>query len=149
MTGTKGRNCISLAPGDRGELERRMRSPWAGPRERVRAWAILLAADGLSNIEIQRRSGLGRDQVATWRKRFVEQGIRGLEERPRSGRPRTFGAEVHRALAQLAATHPSGEQRRTIRSLKDAVTAQVGISISLSQVRRILLQFGLHTPVRS
>jgi transposase len=147
MNKSGDRNRIALDPADREELERRMRSAWMGPRERVRAWAVLLAADGFSNSEIERRSGLDRDQVATWRRRFVEQGIRGLDERSRSGRPRTFGAEIHQILAQLAATRPPGEGRWTIRSLKDALTARADVSISVSQVRRILLRLGLRTPL--
>ena len=138
---------IQIDPEDRAELERRMRSRYTGPRERVRCLAVLLAAEGLSDAEIERRSGLGRDHVATWRRRFVEQGLRGLEEKPRSGRPKTFGADVRQAIARLVASAGPGGRTWTLRSLADAVVAQVGVSISRSQVRRILIELGLH-PVR-
>lgn len=140
---------IGLTPADRAELERRMHSRFSGPRERIRAWAILLAAEGLSNIEIERRSGLGREHVATWRRRFVEQGLRGLDERPRSGRPRTFGADVRQVLSRLAGTVPPAGKHWTLRSLADAVVGQLGVSISRSQVRRILIELGLHPARRS
>jgi len=138
---------VELSPADRAELERRMHSRLSGPRERIRAWAILLAAEGLTNIEIERRSGLGREHVARWRKRFVEHGLRGLDELPRSGRPRTFGTEVRQTLSWLAASVPPMGKRWTLRSLADAVVGQLGVSISRSQIRRILIEMGMH-PIR-
>jgi len=51
---------------------------------------ILLAAEGWSNDEIAISLSVGRDVVSLWRKRFFQQGLSGLEERPRPGRPRVF-----------------------------------------------------------
>jgi transposase len=56
----------------------------------IRAKAILLAAQGLGNKEIGLRLGLPRQIVSKWRKRFFEERLGGLENRPRRGRPRTF-----------------------------------------------------------
>ena len=60
----------------------------------LRAKMILLAADGLTNDEISRRLNTRREVVSMWRKRFFEERLHGIEERPRSGRPRAF---PHRA----------------------------------------------------
>jgi transposase len=132
---------IRLTAADRAELERRIQSSVTGERERIRARALLFAAKGLSNAEVERRSGLGREQVAIWRSRFLEQGIGGLDDLPRPGRPRIFGSEVRGPLARLVA---SGDRTWTIRSAADAVVHQVGVSISRSQVRRILIESGHH-----
>lgn len=51
---------------------------------------ILLAAEGARNDEIAVRLGCGRDTVSKWRKRFFEERLAGLEDRPRSGRPAGF-----------------------------------------------------------
>jgi transposase len=51
---------------------------------------VLMAADGLRNDEIAARSRCGRDVVSQWRKRFFEQRLAGLEDRPRRGRPPAF-----------------------------------------------------------
>jgi len=51
---------------------------------------ILLAAEGRSNDEIAAALSIGRDVVSLWRKRFFYERLSGLEERPRSGRPRAF-----------------------------------------------------------
>jgi len=56
----------------------------------VRAKAILLAAAGLANNEIGERLGMGRDVVSKWRKRFFEERLDGLHDRPRAGRPASF-----------------------------------------------------------
>jgi transposase len=56
----------------------------------MRAKAILLAADGLSNKRIGERLELPRQIVSKWRKRFFEQRLAGLQERPRRGRPAVF-----------------------------------------------------------
>ena len=59
-------------------------------RDVVRAKAILLAAQGLSNRVIAERLDVSRDSVSGWRQRFYEEGLDGLQERPRSGRPGSF-----------------------------------------------------------
>ena len=51
---------------------------------------ILLAAQGLPNLEIARRLQTRCEVVCLWRKRFFEQRMEGLEERPRPGRPRAL-----------------------------------------------------------
>ena len=56
----------------------------------TRARMVLLAADGLRNDQIAVRLDCGRDVVSQWRKRFCEQRLVGLEDRPRRGRPPTF-----------------------------------------------------------
>jgi transposase len=56
----------------------------------MRAKVVLLAAQGLSNKEIGERLQLPRQIVSKWRKRFFEERLAGLQERPRRGRPRGF-----------------------------------------------------------
>src|SRR5215210_1076286 len=70
--------------------------------EVVRARIVLLAAEEVSNKEIAKRLDTTPQTVCKWRKRFYEEGLPGLEDRPRSGRPPTFspfgegGGEGHR-----------------------------------------------------
>ena len=53
-----------------------------------RARIILLAADGVSNTEIAARVGVSRPTVTSWRARYDADGIDGLIDEHRSGRPR-------------------------------------------------------------
>jgi transposase len=59
-------------------------------RDVVRAKIILMAAEGIDNDEIADRLDTRREIVSKWRKRFFEEGLVGLEERPRGGRPPVF-----------------------------------------------------------
>ena len=58
--------------------------------EVVHAKAILLASAGLENKEIGERLDLPRQIVSKWRKRFFEERLDGLQDRPRQGRPCRF-----------------------------------------------------------
>ncbi|HEY2723122.1 MAG TPA: helix-turn-helix domain-containing protein [Pseudonocardiaceae bacterium] len=52
-----------------------------------RARIVLLAADGLANAEIARRTGSTSPTVLAWRNRYRKGGISALVDQPRTGRP--------------------------------------------------------------
>ncbi len=81
---------IVLSASERDELERRERRYTSAYRDVMRAKIVLLAARGLRNDEIALRLDTRRDVVSMWRKRFFEERLAGLEERPRRGRPAVF-----------------------------------------------------------
>jgi transposase len=71
-------------------LEKRARKYTSAYRDVFRARIVLMAAKGMDNDEIALRLSTTRDVVSMWRKRFFEEGLQGLEERPRRGRPAVF-----------------------------------------------------------
>lgn len=81
---------IVLTEEEERELVRRASKYTLPYFEVVRAKMILMAAQGLGNDEIAQVLGTRREVVSLWRKRFFEERLPGLEERPRPGRPRTF-----------------------------------------------------------
>jgi putative transposase len=81
---------IVLSVEDREHLEAVVRKRTAPQRDVQRARMVLAAADGLENVEIAVDVGVDVNTVSKWRKRFFEDGIDGLSDRHRSGRPRTF-----------------------------------------------------------
>lgn len=81
---------IVLDGKERSHLEAIARKYTSPYRDVMRAKVVLLAADGLANKEISERLRLPRQIVSKWRKRFFEQRLAGLQERPRRGRPRIF-----------------------------------------------------------
>jgi transposase len=81
---------IELSEDERAVLESLARSYTSPYWQVTRARMVLLAADGLRNDEIATRLDCGRDVVSQWRKRFFEQRLAGLEDRPRRGRPPAF-----------------------------------------------------------
>ena len=81
---------IELTADERVELERRAQTPTLPFRDVQRARLILYAADGLRDREIAVRVDCHPEVVSKWRRRFCEEGIEGLKDRPRAGRPRRF-----------------------------------------------------------
>ncbi len=124
-------------------LEERASSRTAAHAEVVRARIVLAAADGAQNVDIAQSVGVCVDVASKWRKRFCEEGLAGLRDRPRSGRPRRFGAAVVAGIKALACEPP---ERRDVplsrwSSLELAAQAKSeGLveSISSSTVRRWL-----------
>ena len=88
---------IQLTATERQELERRVAKYTLPYFQVLRAKMVLHAADGLSNDEIARCLDTRREVVSQWRKRFFEDRLAGLEERPRAGRPRSFSPRTRRA----------------------------------------------------
>ncbi len=81
---------IILSSDEERELRLRAEAYTRPYAEVVRARVILFAAEGLRNDEIAARLDLGRVRVSKWRKRFFEERLAGLQDRPRPGRPRAF-----------------------------------------------------------
>jgi len=81
---------IVLSDEDRVELERRASALTLPFRVVQRARLILYAAEGMPDKEIAVRCGCHPQVVSKWRRRFCEQGIEGLKDKPRAGRPRRF-----------------------------------------------------------
>jgi len=81
---------IELTDEERAVLEHLARS-YTLPYWRVaRAQMVLMGRRGMRNDQIADQLRCGRDVVSQWRKRFFEQRLAGLEDRPRRGRPPTF-----------------------------------------------------------
>lgn len=81
---------IVLTKDERQRLER-MAGKYTSPYFTVvRAKTVLLAMQGMDNKEIAERLQLPRQVVSKWRKRFFEERLAGLQDRPRSGRPPSF-----------------------------------------------------------
>lgn len=134
---------VRVSPEDRVVLEERAGSRTAPHSVVVRARIVLLAADGLRNVDIAAQVGVCVDVVSRWRKRFYEHGLTGLVDRPRSGRPRRFGSDVVAGVKAMACEPP--EQRAVPLSrwssaeLADQAVAEGLVeAISSSTVRRWL-----------
>jgi len=81
---------ITLSREERRVLEARAHKYTLPYFQVMRALVILSAAEGHANDDIAATLSVGRDVVSLWRKRFFYQRVAGLDEHPRSGRPRVF-----------------------------------------------------------
>jgi transposase len=132
-----------LTATDRHRLKALAFSHTAGYQRVVRARIVRDAAHGYSNIRIAARHGVHVDTVRLWRGRFAEQGMAGLGDRRRSGRPPRFTpvqvAEVKALACQLPAETGTP---LSVWSCPDLATEAVGrgivAAISSSTIRRIL-----------
>lgn len=88
---------ITLSREERRTLEERARQYTSPYFQVLRARLVLFAAEGRANDDIADALSVGRDVVSLWRKRFFYQRLAGLDERPRSGRPRAFPPRSRRA----------------------------------------------------
>ena len=81
---------VSLNDEQREPLERIARAASTPQSLAFRARIVLRAADPDQppNLQIAAELGCSRHTVAQWRDRFLEQGPSGLQDAPRSGRPR-------------------------------------------------------------
>lgn len=103
-----------------------------------RARIVLLSADGVPNGAIAERVGISPQMVCKWRKRYLRQGLPGLHDELRPGRPRSVSDdEVAMLLRKTLQTKPPDGTHWTIRSVaKDT-------QLSRPTVHRIWRAFGV------
>jgi transposase len=79
---------VDVPPRDREVLESWLRSPSIRAGAAQRARIVLLAADGIGTNEIARRVGCSKPTVISWKRRYRDEGVGGLDDRAKPGRPR-------------------------------------------------------------
>jgi transposase len=132
-----------VTAGDRRRLTKLASCRTAPYQQVIRARIVLAAVCGHSNNAISRRLGVSVDTVRCWRGRYGDQGLAGLADRPRSGRPPRLTplqiAEVKALACQLPAETGVPLSRWSCPELADQVVARgIAPAISASTVRRIL-----------
>src|SRR5205809_121089 len=129
---------LVLSPEQRAQLESMAssRSLPAGLVIRVRI--VLLSAAGKMNQQIARQLGLTNATVGKWRRRFVEQGVAGLHDEVRPGRPRPISDErVAQLVRKTLKTKPKAGTHWSVRQIAGQTR------LSKSTVHRIWRAFGL------
>jgi transposase len=100
---------IGLAESDRRELERLQRSPSTPAGLSRRARAVLLMVQDVTGTEIARLTGYTPVQISRIRRRFSEQGVAGLLDKPRSGRPPRLSEAKSAHIVALTLRNPPPE----------------------------------------
>src|SRR5215211_695541 len=102
---------VDLSAEDRRELESWTRASTMPAGLVQRARIVLLAGDGYGTGEIVTRTGASKPTVIQWKRRYTEAGVAGLDDRPRSGRPKELDemaivlATLEPPPAHLGVTH--------------------------------------------
>ena len=133
---------IKLSLEDRNSLELLTRRGTAEQRHVVRAHIALMCHAGQSTTAISQALSISVQTVSHWRTRLAQQGLKGLEEVARPGRPRRIDAAQRLELLSLACepAEAQGRATPTLDELVDrAVQRGVVTQISRSHLQRILL----------
>ncbi|MGA8364193.1 MAG: IS630 family transposase [Solirubrobacteraceae bacterium] len=129
---------LILSDGERSELRSLASRRKTAQALALRARIVLACAQGGQNKDIAAALGLERSTVGKWRRRFVEQGIDGLHDEPRSGAPRTIDdARIEAVIVQTLESMPANATHWSSRDM----AKQSGLSVS--SVQRIWRAFGL------
>ena len=78
---------------------------------------VLAAAAGHSNQQIALDLGIPEVTVGKWRRSFAAQGLEGLRDAARSGRPPKHDATVWQRVQTLACQQPKSHSRWSVRTL--------------------------------
>jgi transposase len=136
-----------MTPRQREQLDRLYRTTKV-PRLRTRAQMILLAAE--PGLKVPQIAAIVREREATvlrWLKRYLAEGLEGLHDAPRPGRPSEV-TETSRALLLAAVRRRPRSMGLpfslwTLQRLVDYLAEHTGLRVSDETVRRALKQAGI------
>lgn len=113
------------------------------PRVRTRAQMILLSAE--QNLKAEEIASIVRESavtVLTWLKRYLAEGIEGLQDAPRTGRSATVTEDFRKNLLESVRSRPRSlglaYSMWTLQRLADYLAEKTGIRVSDETIRREL-----------
>src|SRR3954447_7913916 len=137
----------SMTPEEQQAVADLLGSRTAPVRLVERARIVHEAAEGRSAPAIAAAVGCSRPTVYAWIRRFNDEGIAGLQERHRVGRPPTYTAEQRAEVVAAALTDPKGLGLPfgcwRLDRLRAYLDEQKGLAIKRSRIDEILLEEGL------
>lgn len=130
---------LDLRQGARQELQSLARSRSLPAGLVRRAKTVLLCAEGLDNATVAQKVGTSRQTVGKWRERFRTQGLMGLYDERRPGKPRSIEDDQIMNLLQrtLNTKPPDASTQWSCRSMAKAT------GLSKSTVQRFWSAFGI------
>ena len=132
---------------EKAEIEKLARSRTAAAREVERARMIVLASKGKRVDAIAEELELSAATVRTWLKRFNSDGLDGLNDLARSGRPATYNSEQVAEVISAALSDPQklGQPFAcwTLDRLETYLNEEKKIEIKRSRIDELLIAEGL------
>ena len=136
-----------LTAEERTALERLARSRTEEARLVVRAKIVLGLAAGERPYQVADRVGVGRMAAYEWLHRFNAEGLNGLTDHPRPGRPHTYTAGQRAEVIAAALTKPEALglpfASWTLDRLQAYLAEHKGIGIKRTRIDEILIAEGL------
>ncbi len=130
---------IILTPSENAKLKRFSASRSISQKLSERSKIVLLAAEGLQNKEIAKRTGHDEPKVGRWRKRYAEQGLDGIiKDATRPGRIKPISSAKRSRIIKLTVeSKPNGSTHWS----RTTMAKEVGVSPS--SVGRVWAAHGL------
>jgi putative transposase len=131
---------VDLSVAERTTLEQMLRRGKHSARRLTRARILLKASEGLRDDEIAEAVETSLPTIERTRRRFVEEGLGALDEKPRPGRKPVLNERSEaRLIAEACSAAPSGREHWTLQLLADrAVELKLADSLSADTVWRVL-----------
>jgi len=106
---------------------------------RERILMVLKLLDGLSSYDVGREHHCPHSKVLYWKYRFEEEGLPGLRDKPKSGRPQKISSTEMERIKRIV----KGKEYTTATEVLKLVHEQTGVRYSLMHVTRLLHLWGL------
>lgn len=131
---------IKLSAKDRIHLESLISKGKLPAKIFKRATGLLELDRGKTLVGVAETLGVSYVTVAAWRNGYKEQGLKCLQDAPRSGRPPEIDGKLRAKITALACSHPpEGYARWSLRLLAEKIVElEYCESISYVQVDKIL-----------
>jgi transposase len=129
---------IILSQNDRADLQTLVRAHSTPQALGLRARIILRAAeaDQPTNLTISRDLNCSNHTVGKWRRRYVNQGLNGLHDASRPGRPRIIAASTRVRVISVASDLPQNQNRPVTRWTLDEIVATLSDTFELDAISR-------------
>ncbi len=140
-------SALLISEQDRDELESWTRSTTVSAGQRERAEIVLAIAGGAGVSGAARQVGVSRPTVIKWRERYAADGLDGLADQARSGRPKIIddaaiiAATLEPPPASLAVTHWSSRLLGKHLGIGDATVARAWRKYLVKPWRRGTFKF--------
>jgi transposase len=116
-------------------------------RVACRILAIAHVLDGLSRTDAARACGMDRQTLRDWVHRYNAEGIAGLTDAPRTGRPPVLTGEQMAELKRLVLTGPDPARDGVVRwrciDLRDRIADRFAVEVHERTVGKLLRRMGL------
>src|SRR3954452_15196119 len=138
---------VLVSDDDRATLEYWTRCSTVSAGHCERARIVLAMADGAGTSATARMLGVSRPTVIKWRDRFAAHGLAGLDDQPRSGRPKTIddaqiiAATLESPPESLGVTHWSSRLLGRHLGIGDATVARAWRAYRVQPWRRGTFKF--------
>jgi transposase len=140
-----GKSPVTASDAERAALQVMASGPDRAEADRARA--VLLTLEGWISARIGQAFGVREDTVRLWRSDFMRGGVEALKASMAPG-PAPVKAEAALRVANVLLCEPvANRQNFTLARLSGEIAAREGVTISRSQLSKVLRKKGLSAGV--